>query len=304
MKTNNSKDKGQKLPKQEGNKYDKILHEIGDAAILPIVADDLNIQIHKITYKKAKMQTTLEREVDECYWIETEDGGELILHVEYQSQDDHKMVLRVNLYVAMIRYYYPEKEIISVVVYVGKGKPTMRTQLLPHEIFTGFEMIIANELDHKKLLSSSIPEKVIMTIFADYELDHAKDIIHKIIARLRVLCETEKELVKCCKQLQIFSFLRNLEELTKEILGNMAVYINIVDSPLFKDAFEPERIEYRRRIEEERIAKEEEKLAKDQAIHNSILSLLKYSSLDVSEIAQSLKVEIELVLKIKQEHNL
>ena len=92
----------------EGNKYDKILHEIADKAIVPIVTDDLNIKVHKITRHVAKMQVTIEREVDAFYWIEKENGGEIILHLEYQSYDDHKMVLRVNLYVALIRYYYPK----------------------------------------------------------------------------------------------------------------------------------------------------------------------------------------------------
>ena len=306
MKNDKSKNKREKQvprPKQEGNKYDKILHEIGDAAIFPIVTEALNIQVHKFSYRKTKMQTTLEREVDECYWIETEDGGEVILHLEYQAQNDPKMVLRVNLYVAMIRYFYPDKKIESVVVFIGDEEPTMRTELFPHEIFTGFEMIVAKKLNHKKLLASNEPNQVLLAILADYEKKDAEAVIRQIVTRLKKLCKTEKDLVKCCKQLLIFSIIRKLSKETQKILENMPVHINIAESAVFKSTFESELLEFRRRAEEAENRVEQEREEKEKvlkALDNSIISLLKYSSLSVSEIAASLNVKIELVLKIKE----
>ena len=86
----------------------------------------------------------------------------------------------------------------------------------------------------------------------------------------------------------------------------MPVHINIAESAVFKSAFESELVELHRRIEEERTEKEQERREKEEALtalHNSIRSLLKYSSLGVTEIATSLSVKIELVLKIKEELN-
>ena len=97
----------------------------------------------------------------------------------------------------------------------------------------------------------------------------------------------------------------------------MPVHINIAESAVFKSAFESELVEFRRRaeeaenrveqerkrVEQERREKEQEREEKEKALKaldNSIISLLKYSSLSVSEIAASLNVKIELVLKIKE----
>ena len=100
----------------------------------------------------------------------------------------------------------------------------------------------------------------------------------------------------------------------------MPVHINIAESAVFKSAFESELVELHQKIEEERREKEQERKEKMQerrekmqerrekekaltALHNSIRSLLKHSSLSVQEIATSLNVNIELVLKIKEELN-
>ena len=67
--TDKNAGKEKKPDKKQGNLYDKLLHEIGDCTILPIVTDCLGIEVLQIAVKKAKLQYTIEREVDECYWI-------------------------------------------------------------------------------------------------------------------------------------------------------------------------------------------------------------------------------------------
>ena len=293
--------------KKEGNLFDKVLHEIADAAILPVVTDKLNLTVINISYRKAKMQTTLEREVDECYWLETEDGGEMILHIEYQSHNDSKMIFRVNLYVAMIRYYYPNVPIKSVVVFVGNGKPTMRTQLTIDEIFTGFEMIDAKTLDHKKLLASNKPGKMITAILGDYEEDQAEEVIHKIVRRLRELCKAEMEIIKHCRQLLILSFLRNLGELTKKIVANMSVHIDIAKTSVFRNLFEEERLTLNRlrmeaeaRAEKERKEKEDALEKQERLLFSTVSYFLKSSTLSEEEIADIAQTSVETILRIKK----
>ena len=55
----------------------------------------------KLVYRKsltAKIQSSIEREVDFIYEVKLEDGSNFLLHLEFQSNNDTNMIFRVAEY--------------------------------------------------------------------------------------------------------------------------------------------------------------------------------------------------------------
>ena len=138
--------------KKEGNAYDKIFKEVIEKIFRPLVEKRLGVKIAKSTPLKEKMQTTIEVEMDFFYEIETDTGEKFILHLEFESGVNHDMIYRVGEYhgMAMRRHKLP---IRHVVVYLGEELPTMRTQLKPEEIYSGYDLLNVQTLDTNELLS-------------------------------------------------------------------------------------------------------------------------------------------------------
>ena len=133
--------------KKEGNAYDKIFKENVEQIFRPLVEERLGVTIVKSTPLKEKMQTTVEVEMDFFYAIETDTGEKFILHIEFESGDNPIMVYRVGEYhgMALRREKLP---IRHIVIYLGETPPTMRTQLKPEEIFTGFDLLNVSSIGY------------------------------------------------------------------------------------------------------------------------------------------------------------
>ena len=147
-----------KTPKKEGNAFDKIMKEIVEKIFRPLIEERLGVKIvHSIPLKE-KMQTTVEVEMDFFYEIITETGEHFILHIEFESGNNLDMVYRVGEYHGMSQRRN-KLPIRHFVVYLGLEPPTMRTELKPKEVFTGFELLNVRTLDTNQLLSSQVPAR-------------------------------------------------------------------------------------------------------------------------------------------------
>jgi hypothetical protein len=172
--------------KKEGNAYDKILKENIEKIFRPLIEARLGVKIGKAIPLKDKMQTTVELEMDFFYEIVSIEGEPFILHLEFESGNNLEMVYRVGEYhgMALRRKKLPIKHIV---VYLGDETPTMRTQLKPDEIYTGFELINARTIDTNELLGSQVPEVVLMAILGNFHPNNSEAILRIVIERLRVL---------------------------------------------------------------------------------------------------------------------
>lgn len=49
------------------------------------------------------------------------------------------------------------------------------------QVFTGFELIGLGRLDYKKMLSSQVPEAVVLAVLGDFGKEPAEDVIRSIV---------------------------------------------------------------------------------------------------------------------------
>jgi hypothetical protein len=102
----------------EGNLFDKIFRENAESIFMPLVEERLGIKIKTFVQLKEKRQTTLEREMDFFYEVETEDGKRFILHLEFQTENEDDMLYRSGEYHG-IALRKKKMEIKHVVVFLG-----------------------------------------------------------------------------------------------------------------------------------------------------------------------------------------
>ncbi len=220
-------------PKKDANKYDKILKENLEALFLPFLEQLLNIRILASERLPGKMQSTLEREVDFLCKILMGDGQKGILHLEFESEARKNLIYRQSEYHGFLlkKYRLP---IYHVVVYLGERRPNIPTQLKPEEVFTGFELIDLGRLDYRQMLSSQVPEAIVLAILGNFNEEPPEEVLRSILERLQQVARGELSLEKYLRQLNVLSGLRKLHELTVKTIEAMPITYDIETDFLFK----------------------------------------------------------------------
>ena len=246
---------------------------------------------------KEKMQTTIEVEMDFFYEILTDTGEKFILHLEFESGVNSAMIYRVGEYHGMVlrRHKLP---IRHIVVYLGEVMPTMRTELKPEEVFTGFDLLDVQALDTNELLSSQVPEVVLIAILSNYPKENAETILHQIVLNLKSLVKNKRVLKKYINQLMMLSRLRKIEDLTIKIAEEMPIHYDIETDALYKRGTQ--------KGEERGMEKGMEKGKEREALKKNYLfvtDLLLETDFDDAKIARLVKVSEAFVQQVKEERN-
>lgn len=292
------------MQKQEGNKYDKILKENFESVLRPLFERYLGTRIIEFEKLDPKLQTTIETETDFMRIVGTEEGERFILHIEYQSHNEKGMIYRVKEYDGIIQRKY-QLEIRHFVIYLGAKPMTMRTQLHDYEVFKGFETLSIKDLNFDDFLASQIPEEIIFAILADFKGEHPEQIIRSIIEKLKRVSPDPTALKKYIAQLQMLSQLRKLDDETIKIANDMPVIIDITQNAAFKMALkqEVERGVEKARVELERNALvefEQKSIELENKTKSAVINMLK-REMPIDEIAEIQGVDIDYVIKIKNE---
>ncbi len=223
-----------KPEKEKGiNIYDRILRENTEQIFMPLIKQHLKYEIKIAEPITEKLTKTIERETDFLYKVTTTNNQTLLLHIEFQTSNDAKMLQRMAEYHGLIFKKF-ELPIHHIVVYLGKAEVKMINQLKPNEIFTGFDLIAINELETKQFLSSQVPEIILLAFLTKYNENETEAIIRAIIEQIRIKATSNKELNKYVNQLMLLTRLRKLDSLTVKILEEMPLTIDIEKDILYK----------------------------------------------------------------------
>ncbi|MEM9888417.1 MAG: hypothetical protein AAF849_21160 [Bacteroidota bacterium] len=244
--------------KKEGNIYDRIFKENAEGLFLPLVEQELGLKIKSIQAIPNKFARTLERETDFLYQIITEEEEKGILHLEVQTKDDHEIIYRMMEYHALIYRKY-KLPIQHVVIYLGQKKSRMRSKLEGKEVFSGFELLSVHELNTTQLLSSQIPEVILLALLSNYEEERTEAVLRHLVKELRAAATSESDFKKYMNQLIILSRLRNLQETTIQTISDMILEYDVEQDFLYKKGIEKGIKEERERLAQEMALLEEAK---------------------------------------------
>lgn len=223
--------------KREANAYDKILKENFAAMFIPFISRHLGLDVAEAEALDPKLQTTLERETDVLRMVTSSKGDQYILHLEFQTDNDAEMIFRFKEYNAIIQRKY-RLPIRHFLIYIGQKPMYMREELPEELVFRAFETLDVQELDFEQVMSSQIPEEILLAILTDTGGNDPEEIVVRVIRRLRQLSENKNTLRRYIAQLQVLSQLRNLDVPTRKILNTMPITLDITKNAFYKDAIE------------------------------------------------------------------
>jgi hypothetical protein len=231
-----------------------------------------------------KMQHTLEKEADMLLLLKCSgEEGDFIANIEWQATNDPKMAERMLLYYALAfrTYRLPVK---SYVVYIGRDKLQMSSEVHHPMLQFSYEIIDLSELSPQEFLSSDVPEEVILA--GRRKKEAYRVIIQEILYKLRkLLVHDEVELSCKIQQLEVLGELRNIQQLITEEEQTMR----------FADAIlEAYNIENDIRYNQGR----------EKATHESktavVKNLLLKTNHTIQDIADFAEVSVDFVLEIKK----
>ncbi|MEM9885417.1 MAG: hypothetical protein AAF849_05950 [Bacteroidota bacterium] len=243
---------------KSGNLYDRIFKENAEYLFIPLIQRELQFKIKEFEAIPDRFTRTLERETDFLYRVLTESEECLILHLEFQTKDDPEMLFRMEEYHALIhrKYKLPVKHIV---VYLGAKEVKMRSKLEEKEIFSGFEIISLHQLDTSTLLSSQVPEVILLALLSNYEKERTEVVLRYLLKALKQASNTPDRLEKYLQQLIILSRLRNLEEKTIKAIEDMVIEYDVEQDYLYKMGIEKGAAREQERMKQEMLLLEEAK---------------------------------------------
>ena len=255
--------------------YDKILKENIASVFLPLTEKYLGFRITRSEELKDKLQTTIEKEPDFIRVVETDQPAKFILHLEFQSVDEEGMIYRMQEYYGLLRKKYglPVKQFV---IYLGQKASRMKTKLSPDEVFEGFTLKSLRDYPYQQLLSSEVPEEIILAVLSDFKGKKPAEVLREILGKLQAVNREEIALRKYVRQLSVLARLRNLTRDTQRQIQDMGLTYNITEDFLYQQGLEKGKKEL-------------------------IVEMLRDGTLATEKIASMAKVSVEYVEQVAQE---
>ena len=270
----------------QAGQYDKIIREI------------LGLEIVDSEELPDDIQHTKERKPDALRRVTDADGNVYVLHVEFQVQDEDKMVYRMAEYYVMLvrRYQIPVKQ---YVVFLGDRKPGMPERLETGPLKFNYTLVSISQANYKLFLRSENPEVKMLGILADFGDSDSYSVVKKIVEGVRTHTTSDFSESRYFRQLRIFVQLRgSLKDHFQKIMETVSKFFKEEDDYLFQKGelkgelrgAEKERVKAQQQVEEERAKAAAEKLEMARA--------MKEDGMPIEQIARFTKLSVEEIRHI------
>jgi hypothetical protein len=264
-----------KLPPNQHQDYDNVLKKTFSRVYESIIHKLLGLEMKNVIKIPTSFSRTKEKRSDFAIKVSHPHEKPHIVHVEFQSDNDKNMDKRELGYYGDYYWEY-NLEIIQYVIYLGKGKVTMPTEINHKNLKFQYNIIVMNQIDVALFLNSDNPHEVILAVLCKYERKNAPKIIQQILEKLKAKAPNERELHEHVTDLEILSGLRNLQPQTKKQVEKMPVIYDLRKDIRFKEGLE-------------------------EKARTSAIRLLNQGLLTAAMIADALEVPLAFVLQIQKE---
>jgi hypothetical protein len=262
--------------------YDKIIRESVERVIPSIIEKLCGLHPSELLDLPTSFQRTRERRPDFLKKA-VEPQQEYIIQIEFQTNTDRKMAIRMLDHYSMLLYHYG-LTIRQFVIFIGNGKPNMATEIKHPELKFRFQLINLRHIDCDVFVQSPKPEEIILGILADFKGQNSLSVIQSILQNLSKHVRNSRSLRKYCTQLEILSKLRNLQPQTIQQIEAMPITYDITTD-----------IRYQQGIEQ----------GIEQGIsfqtRKTVEKMLADSRFSLGEIADIAEVSIDYIIKVQNE---
>ena len=271
-----------KPPPKQHQDYDNVLKKTFSRVYQSIIHRLLGLDMKDMVKIPTSFSRTKEKRSDFAVKVSPSNQEPHIVHVEFQTDNDKNMDKRELGYYNDYYWEY-NLEIIQYVIYLGKGTPTMPTEIKHKNLNFCYNMIAMNQVDVELFLNSNNPHEIVLAVLCKYTRKEAPKIITKILEKLKQKVPNERDLHEHVTDLEILSSLRNLQPQTKKEVDKMPIIYDLRKDIRFKEG----------------LAEGLEKVNLEKRA--SAIRMLKLNTLSANVVAEILDVPLDFILKIQKE---
>ena len=181
---------------------------------------------------------TSERKPDYLRKVVLEPGTPpVILHIEFQTEVDPLMHLRMLEYNALLRRRFGLAMQQFVVLLSGSGD-SMPTEINETDLWFRYTLVRMQDIRVDTLLESGVPELIVAAVLADFKRKDAIGVIRRILVTLRQRVPSQRDLHKYLTQLEILSHIRSYNTIVIEEVDKMAFTYNLETDGRYKQGVE------------------------------------------------------------------
>ena len=214
------------------NDFDRVFKEIFPKVLPGILQLKYGLQAIPDSDLPLEFNGTYERRVDHLSKAVDEQGNEWIIHIEFQTRQDHEMIYRMQRYHAeiLLEHRLP----IRHIVLLARGRSSMKTQLRDNEVFRGYELINLSELSVDFFRESETPGIILMGVLANFGKASKESVISDLVERIVEYSQTDAEASRHLEQLMIFSRINKLTPIVNQKVDAMPFNFDLkVDEEYF-----------------------------------------------------------------------
>ena len=176
---------------------------------------------------------------------QTADGE--LLHIELQSTNDAAMPLRMAEYFLAI-HRHQGKAPRQLVIYVGQKPLTMAAEMIAGGMQFRYDLVDMRDVDGEPLLASPQVSDNVLAILG--RLSARGDAVRQVVARIAGLSPDAS--MRYLRLLLVIAGLRGMEEFVEREVGNVPVYIDILENKVLGREYKKGELSVLRRLIEKR----------------------------------------------------
>ncbi len=200
-------------------------------------------------------------------------NGDEIVHIEIQNNNHKQMHLRMHRYYSDILFLYEEYKISQYMVYMGKEKCNMKSEIKRDRIDYSYDIINIRDIDCQELIQSNDPSAIALSILCDFKGQDKQTVINTILRKLRELND-DHAFEKYLEMVTLYSTNRGLEENVKQ--GVEMLTVDIEKIPFFQDGV---------------------KLGAKEATFKSAIVMIKDFQIAIDDVVKKLNIKKEELLE-------
>jgi hypothetical protein len=158
-------------------------------------------------------------------------NGDEIVHIEIQNNNHKHMHLRMCRYYTDILFLYEDYKVSQYMVYMGKEKCYMKSQIKRDKIDYSYDIIDMRDIACEELLKSNDPSAVAISILCDFKDEDKQMIVNTILRKLREMND-DKEFENYLEMVTLYSTNRGLEKEVEK--GVEMLTVDIEKTPFYQ----------------------------------------------------------------------
>ena len=158
-------------------------------------------------------------------------NGDEVVHIEIQNNNHPQMHLRMHRYYSDILFLYEEYAVRQYMLYIGKEKCHMQSQIKRDKIDYSYDIIDIIDIPCESFLYSDDSSAIVLAMLCDFEGKDKQMVVNTILKRLRELND-EDEYRNYLRMVNVYSSNRDLEEEVEK--GIEMLTIDIEKTPFYK----------------------------------------------------------------------